>query len=68
LQFPWYECRYAIGSEVAAETNRSAVMNAPAKAVAVWRAVEEINISNPFDLVGGPTIGPLNNQCMGRAN
>jgi hypothetical protein len=30
--------RYAIGSEVAAETNNSAVMKAPAIAVTVWLA------------------------------
>jgi hypothetical protein len=39
----------AIGSDVAAETNRSAVMSAPAKTVAVSRAVvNEVNIGNPF--------------------
>jgi hypothetical protein len=40
----------AIGTDVAAETNRSAVTNAPAKAVAVWRAeAMEANIlQNPF--------------------
>jgi len=49
----------AIGSEVAAETNRSVVMNAPAKAVAVWRAeATVVNICIPLDRVSGPTIGP----------
>lgn len=39
----------AIGSEVAAETRRSAEMNAPAKTVALWRTeANEVNIGNPF--------------------
>src|SRR5690348_3279735 len=59
----------AIGSEVAAETSRSAEMKAPANTVADWRAeVREAIIGNPLDCLGDPTIGPRNHQCMGRAN
>jgi hypothetical protein len=40
---------YAIGSEVAAETSRSAEMKAPANTVAVSRTeVKEANIIEPF--------------------
>jgi hypothetical protein len=40
---------YAIGNEVAAETSRSAEMNAPAKTVAVSRMeVKEANIVEPL--------------------
>jgi hypothetical protein len=40
---------YAIGNEVAAETSRSAEMNAPAKTVAVSRMeVREANIVEPL--------------------
>ena len=50
----------AIGSEVAAETRRSAEMNAPAKTVAVWRTdANEVNIGNPFSFFIGPAIGPV---------
>jgi hypothetical protein len=49
---------YAIGSEVAAETSRSAEKNAPAKTVAVSRTdVREANIVEPLDLMVDPTIG-----------
>jgi hypothetical protein len=65
-QFEWLQ---AIGSEVAAETSRSAETNAPAKRVAVSRAeAKEANIGNPLDLLGDPTIGPRQHQCTGRAN
>jgi hypothetical protein len=59
----------AIGSDVAAETSRSAEMKAPAKTVAVSRTeAKEANIGNPLDAFGGPTIGPRQYQCTGRAN
>jgi hypothetical protein len=48
----------AIGSEVAAETSRSAEMNAPAKTVAVWRTDEnDVNIGNPFSFFSDPPSG-----------
>ena len=50
----------AIGSEVAAETSRSAEMKAPANRVADSRAeVKEANIGNPLCIFVDPTIGPM---------
>jgi hypothetical protein len=47
--FPCLFLCQAIGSEVAAETSRSAEMNAPAKIVAVSRTeVNEVNIGKPL--------------------
>jgi hypothetical protein len=49
----------AIGSEVAAETNRSAVTNAPAKQVAISRVEAKLaNIVEPLFILSDPTIGP----------
>src|SRR6476469_9080324 len=60
----------AIGSEVAAETSRSAEMKAPAKSVAVSRAVvSEANIEKPlFQIVRTRPSGPCPYHCKGRAN
>jgi len=59
LELEWLQ---AIGSEVAAETNRSAVTNAPANMVAFSRIeLSEANISKPLlHFLGDPTIGPRN--------
>jgi len=55
LRFPWVEVLQAIGSEVAAETNRSAVMNAPARAVAALRVeLKDMNILRPLNFVVRP--------------
>ena len=47
--FLWFEWLQTIGSEVAAETSRSAVRNAPANTVAAWRAEAKVeNIGKPL--------------------
>jgi hypothetical protein len=57
--FPWLRVQ-AIGSEVAAETSRSAETSAPARTVAVSRAeAKEANIGIPLGIaLADPTIGP----------
>src|SRR5215213_8339332 len=59
----------AIGSEVAAETSRSAEMKAPANRVADSRAeMKEANIGNPLGILRTRPSGPCRYRCMGRAN
>src|SRR6185312_17448659 len=62
--------RQAIGSEVAAETSRSAVMKAPAKTVAVWRAEESaLNIGQTLLHFSAEPLRPrCQYQCRERAN
>src|SRR6185295_3808162 len=58
----------AIGSEVAADTNRRAVMNAPAKAVAAVSLKREEVIFKSLFVSSNPPAGPCQIQCRERAN
>jgi hypothetical protein len=67
LGFPWLRWLQAIGSEVAAETSRSAEMNAPAIMVAAWRAEsKEANMDIPLVILApDPTTGPVPTSMQG---
>ena len=57
---------YAIGSEVAAETSRSAERNAPANTVAVSRMEMAVNIVKPLcNSFSDPTTGPVPSSMHG---